>query len=249
VHLALAGVLALASVFAKQTDPRQERLGLSAEARPIDGYWLGDAAAPAVIVVGGIHGGPELNSSELVWQLLDHFADAGLPPHLRALFVPEANPDGIAEGTRELSDGVDPNRNFPTVDWQPGTYGPGTWLPDGGGGWPLSEPETIALAHMIERIHPRAVLSFHSAAGIAMGGASSDADGMLDLYTAMTGYPSRPFNAYPVTGDFAQWCDEIGIPTVEVELSDHLDPELDRNLAGIEAVFDQLSSGATDQSY
>jgi hypothetical protein len=57
--------------------------------------------------------------------------------------------------------------------------------------------------------------------------------------------------AYPVTGDFAQWCDEIGVPTIEVELSDHADPERDRNLAGVWAVLQAVSAGvaAIDPSY
>ena len=207
------------------------------------GYWLGSGPQP-VIVVGGIHGRPEVNASELVWNLLEYFDEesGSVPKQLSLLFVPEANPDGMADGTRELSDGVDPNRNFPTGDWKPGTYGPGRWLPDGGGDWPLSEPETVALAQMIERVHPVAVLSYHSAAGIAMGGDTSDGNGMLAAYAEASGYQARPFTAYPVTGDFAQWCDEIGIPTVEVELSDHFDPELDRNLAGIEAVLTQITN-------
>lgn len=68
-----------------------------------------------------------------------------------------------------------------------------------------------------------------------MGGTAAESTGMLAAYAGNSGYPARRFVAYPVTGDFAQWCDDLGIPTVEVELSDHFDPELDRNLAGIEA--------------
>jgi protein MpaA len=236
-------------LFAQQAEPRQLHLGLSAEGRPIDGYWLGAPNASAVIVVGGIHGRPEINSSDLVWRLLDHFAELGVPPHVSVLFVPEANPDGIAEGTRELTDGVDPNRNFPTPDWQPGTFGPGKWLPDGGGGWPLSEPETVALARVVERVHPAALLSYHSAGGVAMGGEASERAGLLATYSEVSGYPARPFVAYPVTGDFAQWCDDIGIPTLEVELTDHVDPEVDRNLLGVQAVLDRLSSRAGNPSY
>jgi len=63
---------------------------------------------------------------------------------------------------------------------------------------------------------------------------------MLAAYADNSGYPARQFVAYPVTGDFAQWCDDLGIPTVEVELSDHFNPELDRNLAGIEAALQEI---------
>ena len=246
--LALAGCCLLGALLAQGTAPVQVRVGYSREGRPIEGYSLGNGPATAVIV-GGIHGRPELNSSDLVWQLLEYFGSdpSALSPGLKLLFVPEANPDGLADGIRELADGVDPNRNFPTHDWLPGTFGPGKWLPDGGGDGPLSEPETVALANLIQRIHPVAVLSYHSAAGIAMGGATADRTGMLAAYADNSGYPARPFVAYPVTGDFAQWCDDIGIPTVEVELSDHFDPEFDRNLAGAEAALHEVV--ARYQSY
>jgi murein peptide amidase A len=221
--------------------PSQVHLGDSSQGRPIDGYLLGSGPATAVIV-GGIHGRPELNASELVWQMLEYFEDdpAAIPHGLELLFVPEANPDGLAAGTRELADGVDPNRNFPTHDWSPATYGPGKWLADGGGDGPLSEPETVALANLVERLHPVAVLSYHSAAGVAMGGPAAESAGMLAAYADHSGYPARQFVAYPVTGDFAQWCDDLGIPTVEVELSDHADAELERNLAGMQAALEEI---------
>ena len=238
---ALAGCCLLAAIFGQAIDPVQVHLGDSSQGRPIDGYLLGIGPA-TVVIVGGIHGRPELNASELVWQLLEYFeTDPAAVPHgLKLLFVPEANPDGLAGGTRELADGVDPNRNFPTHDWRPATYGPGKWLADGGGEGPLSEPETVALANLVERVHPVAVLSYHSAAGIAMGGTAAVSSGMLAAYADNSGYPARQFVAYPVTGDFAQWCDDLGIPTVEVELSDHFNPELDRNLAGIEAALQEI---------
>ena len=252
MELALAGCCLLNAFFAQvqgtAPPPIQVRIGYSREGRPIDGYSLGGGPATAVIV-GGIHGRPELNSSDLVWQLLAYFESdpSALPPRLKVLFVPEANPDGLAYDTRELADGVDPNRNFPTPDWLPSTFGPGKWLSDGGGEGPLTEPETIALANLIQRVHPVAVLSYHSAAGIVTGGAAADRTGMLAAYADNSGYPARPFLAYRVTGDFAQWCDDIGIPTVEVELSDHFDAEFDRNLAGAEAALQEVL--ARYQSY
>src|SRR5689334_15844035 len=97
VPLALAAAFALGSLFAQQAPPRQMHLGLSAEGRPIDGYWIGPGGAPVVMLVGGMHGRPELNTSDLVWQLLSHFAGTGAAAGFRILFVPEANPDGIAE--------------------------------------------------------------------------------------------------------------------------------------------------------
>ena len=243
----LAGCCLLAAIFGQAIDPVQVHLGDSSQGRPIDGYLLGIGPATAVIV-GGIHGRPELNASELVWQLLEYFeTDPAAVPHgLKLLFVPEANPDGLAGGTRELADGVDPNRNFPTHDWRPATYGPGKWLADGGGEGPLSEPETVALANLVERVHPVAVLSYHSAGGIVMGGPNSLREGLVQAYVSQTRpYVYLEWSLYPVTGDFAQWCEEQGIPVVEVELMDHYDADFERNLAGVQAALDTLESIVT----
>jgi murein peptide amidase A len=246
VGLALAACCVLGLFGAA---PRQLHVGYSAEGRPIEAYVLGNGPV-SVLVVGGIHGAPELNSSALVWGLLDYFQENpdAIPSGLSLLFVPEANPDGIADGMRELADGVDPNRNWPTEDWVPGTYGPqGKWLPDGGGDEPLSEPETVALADLVEKTHPVVAFSYHSAAGYAMGGPAAERSGVLAAYVASSGYPAHDFQAYPVTGDFAQWLDDLDIPTVEVELTDHWNPELERNLAGVEAVLDGIAGD--DQPY
>jgi len=251
VNLLLAASLVLGGVFGQQVAPHQVQIGLSAEGRPLYGYWLGDGPT-AVVVIGGIHGRPEGNSSDLVWQMLNWFAGTGLPSRrVSLLLMPEANPDGLADGTRELADGVDANRNFPTLDWTASTYAAGRRLPDGGGNRPLSEPETVALAGVIQHVHPAVVVSYHSAGGFVMGGPLAERSNLLDLFADASAYPIEPFVAYPVTGDFAQWCDEIGIPTIEVELSDHLDPEQDRNLAGVSAVLQALSAGVAtiDRSY
>jgi protein MpaA len=218
-------------------------VGTSAEGRPIQAFVLGPGSHD-LLVVGDIHGAPEVNTAALVWAMLQTFErePALLPADLQLVLIPEANPDGLAEGTRELADGVDPNRNWPTPDWSPDSYGPDGYLPDGGGPVPLSEPETQALAAFVLRLRPVAVLSYHSAAPLVMGGPVARASGLFDAYAEASGYPSGYWTAYPVSGDFAQWCDDsLGIPTVEVELSDHVHPELERNLAGSLAVMQRIT--------
>jgi protein MpaA len=232
-------------MYGAQANPRLIVVGASAESRPIDAYRLGNGTT-SVVIVGGIHGASELNASAVVWQLLDYYAgnQGAIPAALSLVFVPQANPDALADGGRDLADGVDPNRNWPTADWEPDTYGPGgAPVPGGGGDYPLSEPETTALAELIDQLRPIAVISFHSAGGIAMGGDTSRRTGVLSAYAESSGYPAGDFLAYPVTGDFAQWCDEQDIPVVEVELSDHIESELDRNLAGVQAVLNLIAYG------
>ena len=221
----------------------QVRIGASAEGRPIDVYIVGQATHE-VLVVGGIHGAPEANTSVLVWDLLSTFASQPqlMPPNLDIAFVPQANPDGLADGTRELADGVDPNRNWPTPDWSPDSFGPDGYLAAGGGPQPWSEPETRALAAFVQQSHPVAVLSYHSAEGLVMGGPNARALGLFDAYVEASGYIGGYFIAYSVAGDFAQWLDDdSNIPTIEVELPDHANADVERNLAGVLAVVQRVA--------
>ena len=220
-------------------------IGLSSEGRPIEAYSVGHGPQ-RVAIIGGIHGAYEINTSWLVWDLLHTFEGDpdSVPEQLTLLFVPEANPDGIANGSRFLADGVDPNRNWPTQDWTPDAFEPGLWqLLGGGGEGPLSEPETLALAVWIDQVQPMAVLSYHSAAGIVMGGPAANFLGLTDAYAANApGYRVLEWTAYPVTGDFVQWCEEMGVPALDIELWDRVDTDYERNLAGLWGVLGALAA-------
>jgi len=77
------------------------------------------------------------------------------------------------------------------------------------------------------------VVSYHAAADLVTGGLAARSLG-LDLgYAQAAGYRVGDWTAYPVTGDFAQWADDQGIPTVEVELPDHASTDLEANWTGL----------------
>jgi protein MpaA len=235
----LAGLLLVAA-----PEPRHTIIGYSAQGRSIDAYAVGHGPH-AVLILGGIHGGLESNTTWLVWELLAYFEvrPEAVPEQLTLLFVPVVNPDGLSTGTRGLANGVDPNRNWPTWDWVPDTFAPGGLMLFGGGGQlPLSEPETSVLAAWIDHVQQVTIISYHSAAGQVMGGPVANATGLLHAYLDATGYWGHDWIAYPVTGDFAQWSEGLGTPTIEVELTDHVDPEVERNLGGVLAVLDLLAA-------
>jgi predicted deacylase len=217
--------------------------GASREQRALFDLNLGEAPRTALIV-GGIHAGSETNTVALVQELLDAIQiDPGfLPPALGLTFLSAANPDGLANGTRTLTNGVDPNRNWPTADWTPDTYVSGPSLvPGGGGPFPLSEPETQALATLVTHLRPALIVSYHAAAGLVTGGPKARAMGLEALYADTAGYTAGDWTAYPVTGDFAQWAErQQGIPTIEVELPTHTNTDLEANLAAIRAVLWKL---------
>ena len=86
-----------------------------------------------------------------------------------------ANPDGVADATRQNARGVDLNRNFPATSWRegrtpsyPAGIDPELRVPanrtnsSSTGTAPLSEPESAALAALIERLGPSLVLDLHA---------------------------------------------------------------------------------------
>jgi protein MpaA len=220
-------------------------IGTSQAGRPLNIYQLGTGPR-AVVVVGGIDGGTEGNTTALVEQLIDTLAGqpALVPPELTLLFLPAANPDGVAAGVRWLNDGVDENRNWPTADWTMDTYVSGpTFIAGGGGTAPFSEPETRDLAAFVHQVRPGMIVSYHSAAGLVMSGPAARRLGLDALYSNVVGYPAGDWTAYPVTGDFAQWAENQGVPTIEIELPDHSTTDFDDNLGAFEAVLIRMAGG------
>lgn len=107
-----------------------------------------------ILVFGCIHG------TECAASSIRGFAMGGCPPGGRVLFVPNLNPDGLAEGTRLNGRGVDLNRNFAT-DWRPIGR---RWDLEYSGPRPFSEPETRLAARLIRVVHPDVTIWFHQQA-------------------------------------------------------------------------------------
>lgn len=126
------------------------RLGL-----PVKGFhW--QQGVRKVLILGGVHG-DETEGVIACEALLAHFIRA-FPFKLNLLLVPQFNPDGVFYRTRGNSNGIDLNRNLPTLDWsaeiKTPRYNPGPSA--------NSEPENQWLSHYIESEKPDFVLSLHS---------------------------------------------------------------------------------------
>lgn len=168
---------------------RIRTFGSSVEGRPLRAVEISGPAGshrPLVMVIANIHG-CEVISSELAMAIVDALtaphpgaAAADLLERADVTVVPVVNPDGrsralaslrrrspIRPAPRRNADGVDLNRNWP---WAPGVRD--HWSPTSGtrrirspwyrGRHPLSEPETRALAELIDRRPPRVLLNLHS---------------------------------------------------------------------------------------
>ena len=180
--------------------------------------FLPEAGSAEILVLAAIHG-DEPETTVAVSEALRCLPRGDL----QAAVILCGNPDGAVRGTRGNARGVDLNRNFPTSNWSPDpvcyksrandardiALSPGTA--------PASEPETIALLALLDRLKPRAVVSLHSAL------ACIDDSGASHLGRQLADRCSLPFLTeigYPTPGSMGTWAGERGLNLVTLELED-----------------------------
>ena len=245
----------------KSPEPQLKVLGSSVEGRPIESYTFGNGETKLVFI-GGIHGGYEWNSVLLAYELIDHLTQnpESIPGNLAVTVVPALNPDGVykvigKEGRFEAADvpagtngdgrlnadGVDLNRNF-GCNWK----AQGIWRqsPVSGGTAAFSEPESAAIRDYVLENNPAAVIFYHSQSNAIYGSQCGgdmlpETSEIMNAYSAASGYRTvTTFDGYEVTGDATDWLASIGVPAMTVELATHETTEWDRNLAGIQSLFE-----------
>lgn len=166
-----------------------EQLGTSTEGRPIWAYRIGTGTGsgpdkPRLLVSAHIHAVEYIGAYVARGVARRLLAGYGRAPHVTELLdradvwvVPLLNPDGAARvwerggwgglgASRFTANGVDPNRNFPTISsggkpsWNSGRDRPGSAYYRGP--HPLSEPECLSLARLCARERFCAAVNFHS---------------------------------------------------------------------------------------
>jgi protein MpaA len=173
-------------------------IGSSVEGRPIEAF--GDGA---LLVFGAIHG-DEPQSAELCRR----FWQTGP----RAVVVPVVNPDGLSRGQKDNARGVDLNRNFPSRNWS-AQHPPGYFS----GESPLSEPESAALARLIDDLSPRALIAVHQP--FACVNWDGPAESLAVEMAAACGYPARASVGYPTPGSFGSlYGVDRALPVITLEL-------------------------------
>lgn len=218
-------------------------IGQSVQGRPLEVFRFGTGPKEKMII-GGMHGGDEYNTVELADQLIAYLQNHPeiVPADATVYILHDLNPDGVAlqhgPDGRANADGVDLNRNWP-ANWQKDWPREGCWVATKvtGGTAPASEPETKALMAFILNHPITAILNYHSAAlGIFPGGIppAENSKQLAAAIAAVTHYPYPPINnGCDYTGGFVDWSAGKGIPSLDIELTNHTDTDFDVNLIAL----------------
>ncbi|NLF51347.1 MAG: hypothetical protein GX577_09450, partial [Leptolinea sp.] len=200
------------------------------------------------MIVAGVHGGNEWNTTALADQLIDYLKqNPRVIPADRTLYILRLlNPDGEARGHnldgRTNERGVDLNRNWDNrwvIDWP--RDGCWNYRPVSAGSEPFSEPEVKALRDFLLEHNVSALINYHSAAlGVFPGGQPPEAESVrfAQSIAAVTNYAYPPMDtgcAY--TGQFADWLAARGTAAVDLELTNHTDTDFDQNLRVLDVLI------------
>jgi hypothetical protein len=220
-------------------------IGASVLGNPLEVYRFGYGLTRRMIVAG-IHGGAELNTIILADELIQHLQDnpSLVPPNMTLYLLRSLNPDGELRESgpegRANQNGVDLNRNWDAF-WQTEPDLSGCWsvYTLSTGGYPHSEPETQALATFILDMGIDSLISYHSAGqGIYAGGQPADPDSirLAKHLSEVSGYLYPPIDAGCVyTGQLIDWAVQQGIVSVDIELPNKWETQLDVNIQILEA--------------
>lgn len=223
-------------------------IGTSIEGKSLDVYRFG--SGPIVrVIIGGIHGGYEGNTSTLVWLLRDDLRNGliAVPEDITLYLLPVFNPDGFYDYTnqpegRSNARGVDINRNWDALwqaDWD--RTGCFNYIRITAGEFPFSEPEAQALRDFLLNNRVDALISYHSAMSAIFAGGRPQPDPASDsLARALS---TASFYLYPpvndpgcqYTGQLIDWASQNGIAAVDVELTDHQSTDIDINRKVLQA--------------
>lgn len=156
------------------------------------------------------------------------------------LFLPCLNPDGMQNGIRTNSNGVDLNRNFPTKNWGEDTSAAGDNPSDYYGGKSAgSEIETQFVINILNKYKPKVILTLHAPYKVV--NYDGPAKGIAQGISKIVGYPIEASIGYPTPGSFGTYCGiERNIPTITLELDEKIPVvQLEQPVFGI---FDYLKN-------
>ncbi|MCB9898632.1 MAG: succinylglutamate desuccinylase/aspartoacylase family protein [Planctomycetes bacterium] len=213
--------------------------GASVEGRPLRRLDVGHGPR-RVLWIGGIHGN-EPEGSVATAELPRALAAAGLLERVTLTLVEDLDPDGRARGTRGNAHGVDLNRDFPARNASRRTREP------------LSQPESRALAELVDALRPELVFVAHSWGGdprdvrefVNPDGPAHD---LAELFAAQA--PAYELvessEISPTPGSLGSWLGvDLGLPVLTIEYPRGADPSRcwDDTRAAILACLAAFASG------
>lgn len=216
-------------------------IGTSVKGRPIMAYSFGSGAT-TILFTGAIHGS-EASAYTTLQAWVNQLQSQPVPSDKRIVIVPNANPDGVAAGTRYNSRNVNLGRNFPTANWSASIDTASGTLPTGGGTSAGSEPETAALMNLTRQLRPRLEVSFHSQGRLVGANKFGDSVDIGNVYAKAVGYSTMYYNAeevmgYAMTGEYEDWMGEsMGIPAILIELPSHSGNYLNSQLPALQKLL------------
>jgi murein peptide amidase A len=148
-------------------------LGRSERGRPIVAYRVGKPRGLSVLVVGCIHGTEPAGIA--IARALEQ-----VRTRLDLWVIPDLNPDGYTNGTRQNGRGVDLNANW-SSGWRGGGRPWDTYYP---GPRPFSERETRIARNLILRIRPRVTIWYHQHMDLVWAWGQSSPAGRIYAHAA-----------------------------------------------------------------
>lgn len=171
-----------------------------------------------ILIIGVIHG-DEPEGEFLINNFLAGFPDFDE----KFLFIPCLNPDGWEMETRTNANGVDINRNFPTLNWEKTNK----IIKNGeinrywGGETPASETETQFIIKIVEKYQPSLIITLHTPFKVVNydGNAEKIAEKIAEIFN----YKVEASIGYPTPGSFGTWAGiEKNIPIITLEMDEEI---------------------------
>ena len=218
-------------------------IGSSVQGRAITAYYFGNGSN-TLLFTGAIHGSEA--SSYTTMQAWVEYLQANahtIPADKRIVVVPNTNPDGVANRTRDNARGVNVDRNFPAANWAKDIESANGVQPGGGGTAAGSEPEAMTLIKLTRQLRPRLSISYHSQGKLVGANKYGDSVAIGAAYASTVGYRTMFDNAeavmgYAITGEYEEWMgEELGTPAILIELPSHSGNYLNSQLSALKKLM------------